>query len=747
MSLHARLFVRILSRNGDVYALKVFTLAVALATSILVILFSIYEFGYDTHYKDADRVFRVLARNTDKDYPGNRLSSSIPPDVLPGISKKFSGAIVSRVKALKNISLTASGKSFYDQRIYAADTTIHKIIPFEVADGTIDKFAETHGAVAMLSRSKASQYFGDNSPVGKIIRLTTFGDTLTVTVVAIFNDFPSNTHEDFDFFIRYDSSAIAALNFDPDQSNVYARMSPGTITSEIKNGPIEYFFQPIKEIYFGPRVSHEEARHGDMYSMFILICIVSLIFFLAVCSFVNLSTLTLPYRSKEIAVKKLTGITQGQLLFQFVNESLRLTSLSLFFGVLILLGASHYVKARLGMDIIYMLTNTNFVFLSALVVMVSAVVIAPIFTVIPFIRATPTRLLSTDAIAFPKFKRIITIVQFGVSIFLIVSSIVVRRQINYSLQKEPGQNNDQVVYTICPARIPDSAVYRMEKGWPDRNPKIVDAMAVSQLPGHLETKNVGSDLFLLQVDFNFKDFFHLPMREGRWFLPSDADSVIVVNQMALKKASKVDRDVIGVIQDFSGSVNRPEQPVKIMLAQHSNYNWICVRVLEVDIRRTMQWIEKRMAEKRTYGKVYFLNSHFESWLKYQEQLNALSGILTLISVLLAGCAIYGLTMSVVRDKLKEIAVHQLFGAGATGVTRLLALGLLRQLLIAFVFFGPVTYVLLTELLKSFVYATKLSWADPLYPVGYCLVVIIGLCAYQAFRLNRSDFASALKGRS
>ena len=77
----------------------------------------------------------------------------------------------------------------------------------------------------------------------------------------------------------------------------------------------------------------------------------------------------------------------------------------------------------------------------------------------------------------------------------------------------------------------------------------------------------------------------------------------------------------------------------------------------------MRWIEGKMSEKHSYGKVYFLNSHFESWLRYQEQLNALSRILTVISVLLAGCAIYGLTISVVRDKLKEIAVHRLFGAG------------------------------------------------------------------------------------
>jgi putative ABC transport system permease protein len=112
---------------------------------------------------------------------------------------------------------------------------------------------------------------------------------------------------------------------------------------------------------------------------------------------------------------------------------------------------------------------------------------------------------------------------------------------------------------------------------------------------------------------------------------------------------------------------------------------------------------------------------------------------------MAGCAIYGLIVILVRDKVKEIAVHHLFGAGLVDVTGLLARGLVLQLFLAIFLFGPLTYIVLNELLRTFVYATKFSWLDPVYPVLYILVAIIGLCSYQAFRLNRSDFVSTLKG--
>jgi putative ABC transport system permease protein len=340
----------------------------------------------------------------------------------------------------------------------------------------------------------------------------------------------------------------------------------------------------------------------------------------------------------------------------------------------------------------------------------------------------------------------ITIVQFGVSTFLIVSSILINRQINYSLIKEPGRNHDQIVYMACPPNIPDSAIHKIKAGWPNKNPNLLDAVAVSQLPNQLKGKEIGTDLFVLEADYNFKDFFQFVMLDGDWFEYTDRDSVVVVNQKGLTKMKEIDRYVIGVIQDINSPFNRPEQPVKIRHAKETTHNWICFRVEEVDIRNTVTWIEERMHAKRSRGRAYYYDQHFETWLTYQDQLNVLSRTLTIISMLLAGCSIYGLTVSLVRDKVKDIAVHHLFGARLPDVAGLLARGLLRQLFTAFAFFGPLTYVLLNELLRTFVYATRLSWMDPFYPVIFCVVVILGLCVFQALRLNRRDFVAVLKGR-
>jgi putative ABC transport system permease protein len=140
-----------------------------------------------------------------------------------------------------------------------------------------------------------------------------------------------------------------------------------------------------------------------------------------------------------------------------------------------------------------------------------------------------------------------------------------------------------------------------------------------------------------------------------------------------------------------------------------------------------------------------LNKSFNDWIVYQDQLNKLSEILAIISALLSCCAIYGLSVSLVRDKLKEIALHKLFGAGSVNITGLLVKEFSRQMLIAIVIFGPVTYIFIKEFLRTFVYSTKLNWLDPLLPIGYCGIVITLLCTLQAVNLNRNDLSGALKG--
>lgn len=135
---------------------------------------------------------------------------------------------------------------------------------------------------------------------------------------------------------------------------------------------------------------------------------------------------------------------------------------------------------------------------------------------------------------------------------------------------------------------------------------------------------------------------------------------------------------------------------------------------------------------------------FEEWLLYQERLNTLSDFLAIISAILSCCAIYGMSVSLVRDKLKQIAVHKICGATGLNITFLLVREFVWSLFIALLIFAPITYIFLTELLRNFIYATHLQWMDPLFPLAYCVITVFILCGVQALNLRRKDLTSVLK---
>jgi putative ABC transport system permease protein len=743
-----KLFYRLALKNREVYFLKIITLSIAFGSSVLILLFSINEFGYDRFHSDAGRIFRVLQRNNIENFSGIRLSNQLPADVHTNLVKDTS-LTLSRVKTMSQQVIIANETIHRDITVHAVDFSLLQIFSFDFITGTGDEFKSKKEAV-VISRSLAKQLFGTSDVIGNDLKLCAWNDTVSIRVAAVFDDFPSNSHETFSAFIPFNNKLVNRLGFRGESFQIYGKLHDGDIaahdiTTINQNGDVTYKLQPLTDVYFGPRIFGDNAHHGDSYSILILISITSLVFFLAVTGFINLTALTLPYRAKEIAIKKLAGNDANELLIAFAKESFTISVVSFLLGTGLLIGLSQWISPVLSINVIGLLKEGDIVLISVMISLVAIVGVAPLLVVTKFLKASPVRLLSTDTITFPRLKRVITCLQLGVSIFLIVASMVIKRQINRSLVKEPGRNYDQVVYLPYPDDMTDEDLYNLRSQWRKFNPNIVDVMATSQLPDHIQSKEVNSDFYFISVNPSFIEFFNLKMSSGNWFKANNADSAIVVNRAGSLVAGNQGKQVIGVIDNIGGEFHLAEKPLKINLATYHNYNFLCIRILEVEIRRTMKYLSETFAENGRNAHVSFLNKRFEEWLKYQDRLNSLSDILTLISALLACCSIYGLSVSLVRDKLKQIAVHKLYGAAVIHITKLLVKEFAKQLGLAILIFAPITYIVVNELLRNFVYTTHFHWLDPIIPIAYCSVVITALCGIQALSLNRSDLTSALKG--
>lgn len=740
---HFLLFLRIAAKNREVYILKIITLAIAFASATLIVLFSLHEFGYDKSHTSSKSIFRVLERNQNEAFDDNRLSAKIPNEVYTQLSILAKDSItLSRIKIMQGISLSAGGKLYHEHKVHAVDAALLSIFDFKPVNGSVDSFDEG----VLVSESFSQEIFGTTESTGRTVKLYTFKDTLTYTIAGVFRNFAINTHEDFNLFIPFHENTIQKLKFSITASGLYGKVNEGAIADyahhlkNISSEQLTYSFQPISEIYFGPRVMGEEAHHGDAYSILILISIIALILFLALASFVNLTTLTLPHRAKELAVKKLAGTNHRSLLAMFASESFGLVGFAFILGLFVLIGLNSFIQPVLAVNISDLLLHNYMAFAAITFFILAIAGIAPLLLAYRFTRATPTRLLSTDTITFPRFKRVITFLQLGISIFLIVASLVIGRQVNYSLIKEPGRNHYQVVYMPYPAGLTNVAQLRAD--WKKNNPNIVDVIATSQLPHQVQSKELNSDFYFIAVERGYRDFFNLKVDSGRWFQPNDENPLTVINKAGVSLA---DHDnIIGVVENTDEQFNRPQKPLKYQLESHTRYQYLCVRILEVNIRTTLHVLAHTF-DNRSPAKVSFVNKHFEDWLHYQDRLNTLSKLLVVVSGILSCFAIYGLSISLVRDKLKQIAVHKLYGAGTLRITRLLAHEFVQQMGLAILVFIPVTFIFLKEFLRSFAYTTPFLWTDPAYPLTYCIGVIVMLCTIQAFSLNRTNLTSVLKG--
>jgi len=652
---------------------------------------------------------------------------------------------------MNEISILVEKKIFQNQKIHAADVEITNIFSFKILDGSLNRF-NTQKQTVLLSSQAAHHFFGTNRATGRKIKIYSLGDTIQFSVAAVYEDYPQNSHEEFNIFMRFDTLSIQSLRFNPMEAGLYGRVFYRNMTyyekfynNLFKAKDINYQFQPLSEIYLGPRVLGGDTNHGDLYSIIILISLTSLILFLAITSFINLTALTLPNRSTELAVKKLAGSSKLNLLFTFAQESFSIVGISLVAGILLLFFTTTWIEPALAINLISLLTEGKILFILIMIGLFLILGIAPLFMTYKFAKATPIRLLSTDTITFPRFKKIITVLQLGISIFLIVASIVINRQVNYSLVKEPGRNYDQIVYLNYPKDLTSQDLRNLRLSWRKNNPNIDNVIATSQLPNRISSKELDSDFYFISVDPYFQEVFDLTIVRGNWFGANDGDSIMVVNEKGWEMLGSNTKNVIGTFKDLSGQFNQPEKPIKINIAPHFNYNFLCVRVLEVDIQKTVRYLSTYFGSRTQPAKISFMNKRFERWLKYQAQLNNLSKVLAIISGLLSCCAIYGLSVSLVRDKLKQIAIHKICGASVLNITYLLVQQFTRQMLIAIVIFGPLTYIIIKEILRNFVYSTEFKWLDLLYPLVYCAIIIILLCSFQASSLNRADLSSSLKG--
>jgi hypothetical protein len=742
-----RLFIRLVKRHWEIFGLKILTLAIAFACSILIVLFAIHEFTYDSFHQDASSIVRILERNENDTFSGNRYSGKIPDSVCRSIKSNLQKSLVAAsIRTIEKLTITSPEVQQTDQRITVSDGGIINILSFSVIDGSSGTFQSKELSI-LLSATQSLRYFNSTKATGKSLAIIHRNDTLRCTVAAVFEDFPSNSHQTFDFIVHMNNAHLERIRFSTQRAALYARLIRSDISATenalrklFKKSGYTYLLQRLPDIYLGRRVTEENVRHGDAYSVSILLGITGLILFLSVTTYINLTTLTLPGRAKELAMRKVAGAGNLHLLLIFFRESLGINAVAFLLGLTLVILASGFLIPFLEIDFFVLIKQAYLILGLIIGVIFLTVSLAPMIVALKFTAVAPNRLLGSETLTFPAFKKMISFFQLGISLFLIVGSLIVKRQINRSLIKEPGHNHYQVLVVPFPRNMSSEGLYNLKKNWKNTNPHIIDVVAVSHLPNNLSGKEIGSDFFYLKTDPDFLTFFGLKSVSGK--LSAEAPETVLLNEEGFKNRSTIAERPVGVVQNFGSIFDQPDIALKIKSGQLSEFNFLCIRVLEVNIRNTIHQVAKFVdVDPAT---ITFFDPHFTQRLSYENKLNTLSEILAVVSAALSCCAIYGLSISLARDKAKQIAIHKISGASTRNIIAILVYQFIKPIGLALFFFGPLSFLFITEWLRGFAYATSINVLDAIIALGFCSAIVLLTCSYQALKLDRVSLSSAIR---
>lgn len=766
--------------------LNILGLTLGISSALFLIIYISDEVSYDRYHEKADRIYRVSTRiqEPDDQFTWNVAQIPFGPQVVQDYPEVQSFVrFINMPRALYKYE----DKEFNEENFFFVDSTLFDIFTYKVLKGEV-KTALLEPKKIILTERIATKYFGKTDPIGKT--LTTGNDTYEVT--GVIQNVPTNSHFRFD--------AVAARNNLPKQLGSWGNFGvftyllfPGNFdvkTFETKmqamfdaymkpifgpmNITMHYILEPITRIHLYSTNSGEPEPTGSITYVYIFLIVAIFLVLIAAMNYMNLATARSARRAREVGLRKVVGSRRGPLMAQFLSESMIFTIGSLVLSIIILMALMPAFNRLAGksfdIHVIYspvvLLTLTGIIFI---VGMLGGSY--PAFFLSRFSPVTVLKGEITQGSAGSNFRKILVVIQFAVSVIMIICTMVVFRQLNY--MKTMDQGFDQKNVLGLQLNGPMTRKYPAFKQDLLQNPDIKYVTSTNSPVGEGSGKlifNVETDQGMAQKGVNFAvvdcDFIRtlgIKIVKGRDFqqdMPSDTLSGVIVNETFVNRmgwkdpigkkveagdANTLRARVVGVMHDYhqTGMYNTIES---LLLAYRVQNNIVYIKLSGNDMKGTLTFIENTWKEVFP-GQPYsytFLNERFNRQFEADEKRGLIFTLFTILAILIACLGLFGLASYMVEQRTKEIGIRKVFGANEATVLRLIARDFLILVSIGIVIATPVAYLFMNNWLKNYVYRTSIG--VPLLVAAALLTILITFItiSYKAYQAAILNPASAVK---
>ena len=740
--------LRYIWRNKLFTGLNIFGLATGLACSILIFLWVQDELSYDRFNPDAKRIFRLTVRV--KDIDGAQVPTpfaAVLKNRIPGIKN------ATRICPLEKI-VTVGTNKFNEKRMYYVDSNFLPIFNYPLLRGNKASVLLAPNSV-VLTEATAIKYFGGvEQAMGKSIYIDNDIVGATLQVTGILKNVPANSHLQFDLLLpieawdkqegqsepwRYFSNYVYFQLADPVRPNaaVLHRVEHelNTIRDQaIVNTeavPASFAAQPLTDIHLYSHFSSDIEGQGNIQYVRIFSLAAVFIIFIACVNFMNLATALSGSRAKEVGLRKTIGALRGQLIRQFIGESMLLAFAALGIALLLAYAALPFFNILAAKSLTLDLRDTSLIGkLLGITVLVGLLAGSyPAFYISAFnvIKALKGGQILKGKGSF--LRDGLVILQFSISIVLIISTVVVYRQLQYLHNRDIGFNRENLLYINMPEVGDLKNNADALKSALSQSPRIGEYTIISDLPVDLYAATPliwrgmeNGTLVIchrLNTDQNFIRTFGMKMLAGRFY--SNAfkgnDSEYVINETAAR-AMQMDPPtavgkmitvrgqegtIIGVVKDFNfRPVYQPIEPLVIRLRAQGDF--LVVRTAGGSIQSTMALIEQ--CYRKVYGNIPLsyglVDQDLDHLYTAERRMGSLFNAFSVLSIMISCLGLFGLATFATQRRTKEIGVRKVLGAGEAGIVLLLSKEFLRLVAISLLVAFPIAWYTMHQWLQGFV---------------------------------------------
>lgn len=798
-------------RNKIFSLINVAGLAIGISASLVIYLIVQHEFNYEKFQKDKDRIFRVVSTIEFPDLTIHNSGVPVPTikatrDEVTGLESATHFFTTYETKVSVPITGNQSPAVFKKQKdIIYADGDYFNIFPYKWLAGS-PRSALNDPFQVVLTESRAKTYFGSISPVDMMGREIIYDDSINAVVSGIVKDIDEVTDFVFKEFISRATIENTGLkghwNWEEwgsinSASQMFVKLAKGTDPKQIENQLVairekyrsknkegennkkddtKHYLQALTDLHFNGDYDIFNQPHAHKPILFGLFAVAVFLLLLGCINFINLTTAQSSQRAKEIGIRKTLGSGKHRIIFQFLSETFLLTLLATILSIAITPWLLNIFKDFIPAGISFSSLNSPavWIFLLGLTVVVS--VLSGFYPALILTKFRPVTALKNQAYAGTAqtrrawLRKTLTITQFVIAQFLIIATLVVSKQIHYSLNKDLGYKKDAIVFFNVPwnfysdkpdprrfvlydklKKIPEIQKISLSGSSPASNSTSTSTMKFDDGNKKLETM-----VEVKYADTSYFDLYQMKIVAGKNLQQSDTTKEFVINETYARMLgfSKPEEAVgkfidygpkipiVGVVADFNTkSTHEPIKPLAFSsVAKRSFFLHLS---LQPNDSEGETWKRALAKTEKAYKEVYpendfkynFYDETIASFYKTEKNISRLlqwsSGLCVFISCL----GLLGLVIYITNTRTKEIGVRKVLGASVLQIVSLLSKDFISLVLIAFIITLPLAWWAMHNWLQDFAYRTSLSW----WLFG---VTVIGMVLVAMFILSIRTIRSA-----